>query len=104
MSYLHDEQKNKSSARALVWITTIFILLLIALDATVKSVVVPVAAYSLLGSIDLAFAAWAAGPRIAQYIGPQIGRAAQGISEAGKDADEVIKHEWVSGDPDAGII
>lgn len=37
---------------------------------------------SLLGSALLGFMAWAAGPRMAQYIGPQIGSVASGIASA----------------------
>ena len=40
---------------------------------------VPNAAYALLGTIFTGLLAWAAGPRIAQYLLPQIGAVAQGI-------------------------
>jgi len=45
---------------------------------------VPNAAYALLGTIFTGLLAWTAGPRIAQYLGPQIGAVAKGIGDAVK--------------------
>ena len=55
---------------------------------------------------------WAAGPRIAQYIGPQLGQIAAGIGASARDqgADttverhDFIAHTWAKGAPDAGIL
>ena len=45
---------------------------------------VPNAAYALLGTIFTGLLAWTSGPRIAQYLGPQIGAVAKGIGDAVK--------------------
>lgn len=93
----HDEKGKPSSARFAFWLTLLVTLTLIVLDAIRVDVTVPVAAYSLLASLLVALAAWAGGPRIAQYLGPQIGKVAAGVAQAierptyrdGMDPDEV---------------
>lgn len=80
---LKDEQGSWSSARCSFWLTLLFTLLLIALDAFTRTDVVP-DAYALLGTIVTFCAVWASGPRMAQYLAPQIGAAVKGIAEAGK--------------------
>ena len=45
---------------------------------------VPEPAYVLLGSLVIGLLAWAAGPRTAQYLAPQIGAVASGIAQAVK--------------------
>ena len=86
MSLFTDERGNVSSARVSFWVALLFTLLLIALDSTVPWVDVPGAAYALLGSICTGVLAWAAGPRIAQYVGPQIAGVAAGIASAARGA------------------
>jgi len=41
-------------------------------------------AYALLGSFDIGLLAWAGGPRVAQYLGPQVAGVASGIAKAVK--------------------
>ena len=45
---------------------------------------VPEIAYTLLGSLNVGLLAWAGGPRVAQYLAPQIGAVASGIAQAVK--------------------
>ena len=61
--------------------TLVFLLAFIALDAFAV-VVVAGAAWTLLGSLIIALASWAGGPRIASYLAPQIGRTASAIASA----------------------
>lgn len=79
---LRDERGKVSTARLAFWLTLLVTLTLCILDAVRDDVTVPVAAYSLLGSLCVALAAWAGGPRIAQYLGPQVGRVASSIAQA----------------------
>ncbi len=81
MSLLRDEQGNRSSARVLLGVTLTFTLGLIAL-ASYARLDVPGPVWPLLTSIIIALVAWAAGPRVAQYVGPQAGAAARGVAEA----------------------
>ena len=78
--YLTDERGSRSSARLLLICSLVFDAVLIVLDSIWWSV--PDPAYVLLGTIDMGLLAWAAGPRIAQYVGPQIGAVAAGIAAA----------------------
>lgn len=81
MSLLRDEQGSWSSARCSFWISLLVTLALIVVDA-LTGASVPNAAYSLLGTIVVATASWAAGPRIAQYLAPQLGAIAKGIGDS----------------------
>lgn len=82
MSLMKDEMGNISSARALLWITELFTLVIITCDSFIKSVDTPVAAYSLLGGAIIAFAAWAGGPRAMMYLGPKVGEVMAGIAQS----------------------
>ncbi len=79
---MDDENGKTSTARLAFWLTLLVTLTIVVLDAIRIDVTVPVAAYSLLGSLCVALAAWAGGPRIAQYLGPQVGKVAAGIAQA----------------------
>ena len=81
MSLLHDEQGNLSSARTAFWVTLVVTLLLIVLDAF-GVVAMAGAAYTLLGSLVIALASWAGGPRIAQYLAPQIAKVGSALASA----------------------
>jgi hypothetical protein len=48
------------------------------------SLSVPEPAYSLLGALTVGLVAWAGGPRMAQYLAPQVGAVASGIAQAAK--------------------
>ena len=75
---LLDEKGKVSAARLLLVCCLTFTAVLIAFDAILWATV-PNAAYALLGTIFTGLLAWAAGPRIAQYFGPQVGAVASGI-------------------------
>lgn len=78
-TFLRDEQGNLSMARALLLASLAMTFILIALD-TFSSQEVPAPAYALLGTIFTGLLAWAAGPRIAQYVGPQMGSVASALN------------------------
>ena len=75
---LADEKGNLSAARVLLVATLAFTATIIVADSLLWATV-PNAAYALLGTIFTGLLAWTAGPRIAQYLGPQIGAVASGI-------------------------
>ena len=77
---LTDERGNLSAARTLLSIFLTFTGIVIVLDSTVWDV--PDPAYVLLGSIAVGLLAWAGGPRVAQYLAPQVGAVASGIAQA----------------------
>ena len=79
---LRDEQGNLSAARFLLTSSMLFIGILIILDSTLWDV--PEPAYVLLGSWGIGLLAWAGGPRVAQYLAPQVGAVASGIAQAAK--------------------
>jgi hypothetical protein len=81
MSLLRDEQGNWSSARCAFWVTLVVTLALIVFDSC-GVVAMAGAAYTLLGSLVIALASWAAGPRIASYLAPQIGKVGAAIASA----------------------
>jgi len=77
---LCDERGTPSAARVFLATTMLFTGLIIVLDSLVWDV--PEPAYALLGSLGVGLLAWTAGPRMAAYIGPQIGAVASGIAQA----------------------
>lgn len=77
---LSDEKGTLSAARTFLCTSLVFMGVLIVLDSTVWEV--PGAAYTLLGSLGVGLLAWAGGPRVAQYIAPQIGAVASGIAKS----------------------
>ena len=79
---LTDEQGNLSAARVLLISSMLFAGALIILDSTIWEVPEPV--YVLLGSWGIGLLAWAGGPRVAQYLAPQVGAVASGIAQAAK--------------------
>ena len=78
LQILADEKGKLSAARVLLTASLAFTAVLIVFDAILWATV-PNAAYALLGTIFTGLLAWAAGPRIAQYFGPQLGSIASGI-------------------------
>lgn len=68
-----DEQGALSSARISFWLSLLVAFLTIGVDValTIQSAAarIPNTVYGLEGTIFMACAAWAAGPRIAQYFG-----------------------------------
>ena len=81
LEILADEKGKLSAARVLLVCCLGFTAVLIVFDsilwATVENAV-----YALLGTIFTGLLAWTAGPRIAQYLGPQISGVASGIGSA----------------------
>ena len=78
LQILSDERGKPSAARVLLvgemLYTGILILFDIVLWGDVSNAV-----FALLGTVFTGLLAWSAGPRIAQYLLPQIGAVAQGI-------------------------
>lgn len=88
VSLVTDERHQLSSARVGLWTVLAFTGWYIVAHEKPDTGVL-----SLCGSALLGFMAWAGGPRMAQYIAPQIGAVAQGIAQArppyaGMDAHE----------------
>ena len=80
---LSDEKGSLSAARTFLCASLIFTAVLIVLDSTVWEV--PGAAYTLLGSLGVGLLAWAGGPRVSQYLAPQVGAVASGIAKSIKE-------------------
>lgn len=85
MSLLRDEQGSWSTARCAFWLTLLVALVLVVFDAAGVTDTRP-EGYTLLGTVVLALAAWAAGPRMGQYLAPQIGKVGAAIASAAKAA------------------
>ena len=77
---LTDERGTLSAARTFLFGSLVFTGTIIVLDSLILGV--PEIAYPLLGSLNVGLLAWAGGPRVAQYLAPQIGAAAAGIAKA----------------------
>tara|TARA_R100001086_G_scaffold246115_1_gene177925 strand:- start:299 stop:610 length:312 start_codon:yes stop_codon:yes gene_type:complete len=82
INILKDERGTPSAARTFLLGCLVFTAVLIVLDSTIWDV--PEVAYTLLGSLGVGLLAWAGGPRMAQYVGPQVGAVASGIAQAVK--------------------
>tara|TARA_R110001583_G_scaffold43168_2_gene137207 strand:- start:430 stop:744 length:315 start_codon:yes stop_codon:yes gene_type:complete len=82
LEILKDERGSLSSARTFLLASLVFSGALIILDSTIWDV--PEVVYTLLGSLDIGLLAWAGGPRVAQYLGPQVAGVASGIAQAVK--------------------
>lgn len=82
---LRDEQGKVSTARVAFWVVLTYDLLAILVD----TLLTPVSAggLGLLGTLTTFITVWAAGPRMAQYMAPQIGGALGHLSRA------LVKHE-----------
>ena len=81
LQILRDEKGKLSAARTLLCISLAFTGAIITADAVLWATV-PNAAYALLGTIFTGLLAWTTGPRIAQYLGPQLGALTKGIAAA----------------------
>jgi|TARA_R110000851_G_scaffold157952_7_gene300823 hypothetical protein len=79
---LADERGSPSAARTFLFGSLVFTGTIIVLDSIILAV--PEIAYTLLGSLNVGLLAWAGGPRVAQYLAPQIGAVASGIAQAVK--------------------
>lgn len=94
---LTDEKGKLSAARVLLLLHEVFTATLIVFDVVMWGSVSS-DVYSLLGVIFTGLLAWSAGPRIAQYLLPQIGAVAQGIASA-VTVREPRQPEIVDNDP-----
>lgn len=93
-----DEKGHLSTARVGLWVTMALAILTVGVDVALTVAAarafIPNPVYALEGTMFTVFAGWAAGPRIAQYLLPQVGQIAQGIGasarppHAGMDQDE----------------
>lgn len=81
--YFEDERGSKSMGRTLTFIWTMFCVWMVALHwATLSAAVL-----AFLSTIEMAFIAWTAGPRIASYLAPQIANAAKAIASVAERRD-----------------
>ena len=78
---LVDEKGKLSAARTLLVGCLVFTGALIVCDSALWFQVEN-AVYALLGTIFTGLLMWTAGPRIAEYLGPQVGAVAKGIGSA----------------------
>ena len=78
---LVDEKGKLSASRTLLVGSLVFTAVLIVCDSALWFQVEN-AVYALLGTIFTGLLMWAAGPRIAEYLGPQVGAVAKGIGSA----------------------
>jgi hypothetical protein len=79
--FFADEQGARSMGRALLVITTGYILFLISAQ-TFKGYAVSGAAWTLLSSMEGAFTIWVAGARIAQYLVPAVTAGIRAVRDA----------------------
>lgn len=79
---IQDERGRLSSARVLLWVWSLFSLILIAF--TWRELPNPVLAF--LSGVEIALIAWAGGARIAQYLGPQVGATASAVGQSIREA------------------
>lgn len=97
MKVFHDEKGNYSAARVYLCGCLAYqaIYLLVAPhDATLGLIL------TFFTALDTPLIVWAAGPRIAQYLGPAAGQIVQGVADSAKAlAEKVAKRR----DPKAGL-
>ncbi len=75
---LHDERGSWSMARVGCLIWTLFCIWVVGHHWGAVSPAV----LAFLSTVEMAFVTWAAGPRMAQYLAPQISTAAAAIGQA----------------------
>lgn len=90
---LEDERGHLSTARTLLWVWSLFTLALIAFAWRE----LPNGVLSLLSGVEVALVAWAAGARIAQYLGPQVGATASAVGQSLREAVQKRR------DPEQGL-
>lgn len=91
-SLIRDEQGSWSTARISFWIALLFTVGIITADVF-GPFDVPNAAYAILTTIFMVTAGWAAGPRMMQYIAPQIGAATKAVADARAGLDNRYKDD-----------
>jgi hypothetical protein len=78
--FLQDERGTRSSARALLWIVVLNAIAIAWADIITADV--ENAVYAFLSGLITALACGAWGPRVAQYLAPQMAGTARAIGEA----------------------
>lgn len=86
---LQDETGGWSSARCLLWLWSLVSLVLIVVDRDLSNAIL-----TYLSSVELALIGWAAGPRIAEYLLPQLGRTADAIGQAKRAKERDPENGW----------
>jgi hypothetical protein len=88
LELVEDERGRLSTARTLLWGWTAYSAAFLAVTwATVGNAVL-----AFLSTVEVALITWAAGPRIAQYLAPQVGRAADAVGQALRDRVQRRRH------------
>jgi hypothetical protein len=82
---IRDEQGNLSTARLAFWLVVPFDLIAVWFDAASVTFNMPPVGYGLLGTLTTIIGAWAAGPRMAQYLLPQLGTIVQNLANGKGD-------------------
>jgi hypothetical protein len=86
---IRDETGSVSSARVLLWVWTVVSLYLVVRHwPTVGNHVL-----AFLSTVELALIGWAAGPRVAQYLLPQLGAAVTAVAQS-KRGDRDPEKGW----------
>lgn len=89
MSTLHDERGQPSAARKYLLGAFVYQAIYIALWGREPETIGVVLTF--FAGIDVPLIVWAAGPRIAQYLGPQAGAIVQGVAASAKAMAEKIR-------------
>lgn len=72
VGFLRDEQGNLSSGRLAFWIAFTWTVVFVSLHIC-GIIVIPDLAYKIMTVIFTVLGSWTAGPRLAQYIMPNVG-------------------------------
>lgn len=83
MGVFRDEQGNRSAARVFLAAGLAFTGYTVLVDVHTRADVSP-DIYVLITALVVPLIVWAAGPRIAQYLGPQVAGIVGKVSEAAK--------------------
>ncbi len=85
---LQDERGKPSTSRKALMVSLAVSFSLLILDALTVRVALTQMHYSFMAGTNTALIAWAGGPRIAQYVGPQISKVASAVGRARNDPRE----------------
>lgn len=86
MTLLRDENGQLSTARTSFWLWLVVFILVIGVDV-LTPIEVASHVFSAMVAVVIALAAWAGGSKMAQHLGPQIGKAARAISSVRPSGD-----------------
>jgi hypothetical protein len=93
MQLLKDETGSWSSARCSFWLALLSTLVLVTWDGASTRFSVPEPGYTVLGAILTITGVWAVGPRIAQYLGPQLGAIVSAIGQTKRSKEPDLYHD-----------